>query len=73
MADAVRVRCAHSIIEMQVILVELLEHFEFAIPEDKPEIVRFPASQTKNFHGPCEGCSLGHLNHDNELDVVGEL
>ena len=28
---------------MQVILVELLEHFEFAIPEDKPEIVRFPA------------------------------
>ena len=43
MADAVRVRCAYSIIEMQVILVELLEHFEFAIPEDKPEIVRFPA------------------------------
>ncbi|KAM5532813.1 hypothetical protein V8D89_013532 [Ganoderma adspersum] len=32
-----------SIIEMQAILVELIEHFEFAIPEDKPEIVRFPA------------------------------
>ena len=31
------------IIEMQAILVELIEHFEFAIPEDKPEIVRFPA------------------------------
>ena len=28
---------------MQAILVELIEHFEFAIPDDKPEIVRFPA------------------------------
>ncbi|KAI0658317.1 PAH-inducible cytochrome P450 monooxygenase PC-PAH 1 [Cubamyces menziesii] len=32
-----------SIIEMQAILVELIEQFEFAIPEDKPEILRFPA------------------------------
>ncbi|KAM5531332.1 hypothetical protein V8D89_014461 [Ganoderma adspersum] len=32
-----------SIIEMQAILVELIEHFEFTIPEDKPEIIRFPA------------------------------
>ncbi|KAI0714601.1 cytochrome P450 [Earliella scabrosa] len=32
-----------SIIEMQAILVELIEHFEFAIPEDNPQIVRFPA------------------------------
>ncbi|KAJ8474242.1 hypothetical protein ONZ51_g7351 [Trametes cubensis] len=32
-----------SIIEMQAILVELIEQFEFAIPEDKPEIIRFPA------------------------------
>ena len=28
---------------MQAILVELIEHFEFLVPEDKPEIVRFPA------------------------------
>ena len=28
---------------MQAILVELIEQFEFAIPEDKPEILRFPA------------------------------
>lgn len=28
---------------MQAILVELIENFEFAIPEDKPEIMRFPA------------------------------
>lgn len=28
---------------MQAILVELIEHFEFTIPEDKPEIIRFPA------------------------------
>ncbi|KAH9935136.1 PAH-inducible cytochrome P450 monooxygenase PC-PAH 1 [Epithele typhae] len=32
-----------SIIEMQAILVELIEHFEFAIPDDKPEILRYPA------------------------------
>ncbi|KAI0652675.1 PAH-inducible cytochrome P450 monooxygenase PC-PAH 1 [Trametes meyenii] len=32
-----------SIIEMQAILVELIEQFEFTIPEDKPEILRFPA------------------------------
>ncbi|KAH9885379.1 PAH-inducible cytochrome P450 monooxygenase PC-PAH 1 [Cubamyces lactineus] len=32
-----------SIIEMQAILVELIEQFEFTIPEDKPEIIRFPA------------------------------
>ncbi|OSD02196.1 PAH-inducible cytochrome P450 monooxygenase PC-PAH 1 [Trametes coccinea BRFM310] len=32
-----------SIIEMQVILVELIEQFEFTIPEDKPEIIRFAA------------------------------
>ncbi|PIL24888.1 cytochrome P450 [Ganoderma sinense ZZ0214-1] len=32
-----------AMIEMQAILVEMIEHFEFAIPEDKPEIVRFPA------------------------------
>ncbi|TBU50069.1 cytochrome P450 [Dichomitus squalens] len=32
-----------SVIEMQSILVELIEHFEFAIPEDKPEIIRFAA------------------------------
>ena len=28
---------------MQAILVELIEHFEFSIPEDKPRILRFPA------------------------------
>ena len=28
---------------MQAILVELIEHFEFAVPDDKPEIIRFPA------------------------------
>ena len=33
----------NRIIEMQAILVELIEHFEFSIPDDKPEIVRFPA------------------------------
>lgn len=33
----------HRIIEMQAILVELIEKFEFTIPEDKPEIIRFPA------------------------------
>ena len=33
----------HRIIEMQAILVELIEQFEFTIPEDKPEIIRFPA------------------------------
>ena len=27
---------------MQAILVELIEHFEFSIPDDKPEIIRFP-------------------------------
>ena len=32
-----------SIIEMQAILVELIEHFEFNIPDDKPEIIRFAA------------------------------
>ncbi|KAI9066918.1 cytochrome P450 [Trametes sanguinea] len=32
-----------SIIEMQAILVELIEQFEFTIPENKPEIVRFAA------------------------------
>ncbi|CDO77274.1 hypothetical protein BN946_scf184753.g24 [Trametes cinnabarina] len=32
-----------SIIEMQAILVELIEQFEFAVPEDKPEIIRFAA------------------------------
>ncbi|EMD37290.1 hypothetical protein CERSUDRAFT_113940 [Gelatoporia subvermispora B] len=32
-----------SILEMQAILVELLENFKFAIPEDKPEIQRVPA------------------------------
>ncbi|OSD01175.1 PAH-inducible cytochrome P450 monooxygenase PC-PAH 1 [Trametes coccinea BRFM310] len=32
-----------SMIEMQVILVELLEQFDFTIPEDKPEIWRFAA------------------------------
>ncbi|RPD64802.1 cytochrome P450 [Lentinus tigrinus ALCF2SS1-6] len=35
-----------SIIEMQAILVELIEKFEFTIPEDKPEIIRFPAGLT---------------------------
>ncbi|TFK92813.1 PAH-inducible cytochrome P450 monooxygenase PC-PAH 1 [Polyporus arcularius HHB13444] len=30
-----------SIIEMQALLVELIEKFEFSIPEDKPEIIRF--------------------------------
>lgn len=28
---------------MQAILVSLLENFEIAIPDDKPEILRFPA------------------------------
>ena len=28
---------------MQAVLAETLENFEFAIPDDKPEIVRFPA------------------------------
>ena len=28
---------------MQAILVELIEHFEFNIPDDKPEIIRFAA------------------------------
>ena len=28
---------------MQSILVDLIENFEFAIPDDKPEILRFPA------------------------------
>ena len=28
---------------MQAILVELIEHFEFNIPEDKPEIIPYPA------------------------------
>ncbi|KAI8980581.1 cytochrome P450 [Trametes punicea] len=32
-----------AMIEMQAILVELIEHFDFALPEDKPRIVRFPA------------------------------
>ncbi|OCH85106.1 PAH-inducible cytochrome P450 monooxygenase PC-PAH 1 [Obba rivulosa] len=32
-----------SILEMQVILAELLENFEFSIPDDKPEIQRLPA------------------------------
>ncbi|KAI0354772.1 PAH-inducible cytochrome P450 monooxygenase PC-PAH 1 [Trametes cingulata] len=32
-----------SVIEMQAILVELIEQFEFTIPEDKPEIIRFAA------------------------------
>ncbi|KAI0829070.1 PAH-inducible cytochrome P450 monooxygenase PC-PAH 1 [Trametes gibbosa] len=32
-----------SIIEMQAILVELIEQFEFTIPEDKPTIISFPA------------------------------
>ncbi|EMD35307.1 hypothetical protein CERSUDRAFT_116112 [Gelatoporia subvermispora B] len=32
-----------SILEMQAILVELLENFEFAVPDDKPEIQRVPA------------------------------
>ncbi|KAH9854395.1 PAH-inducible cytochrome P450 monooxygenase PC-PAH 1 [Lenzites betulinus] len=32
-----------SIIEMQAILVELIEQFEFTIPESKPTIISFPA------------------------------
>ena len=28
---------------MQAILVELIGHFEFSVPDDKPEIVRFPS------------------------------
>ena len=28
---------------MQAILVELIENFEFSVPEDKPHIIRFPA------------------------------
>ncbi|OCH89199.1 PAH-inducible cytochrome P450 monooxygenase PC-PAH 1 [Obba rivulosa] len=32
-----------AILEMQAILVELLENFEFSIPDDKPEIQRVPA------------------------------
>ncbi|KAI8989230.1 PAH-inducible cytochrome P450 monooxygenase PC-PAH 1 [Trametes punicea] len=32
-----------GIIEMQAILVELIEQFEFTIPEDQPEIIRFAA------------------------------
>ncbi|KAJ3011042.1 hypothetical protein NUW54_g2300 [Trametes sanguinea] len=38
-----------SMIEMQVILVELLEQFEFAVPEDKPEIYRFAAGLVAPF------------------------
>ncbi|KAI0706269.1 cytochrome P450 [Cerioporus squamosus] len=32
-----------ALIEIQAILVELVERFAFAIPEDKPEIVQLPA------------------------------
>ncbi|OJT07986.1 Cytochrome P450 4F5 [Trametes pubescens] len=35
-----------SIIEMQAILVELIEQFEFTIPDDKPTIISFPAGLT---------------------------
>ena len=31
------------LIEMQALTAELLENFEFAIPDDKPEIQRVPA------------------------------
>ena len=36
------------IIEMQAILVELIEKFEFTIPEDKPEII-VPPLQHERF------------------------
>ncbi|KAI0641434.1 PAH-inducible cytochrome P450 monooxygenase PC-PAH 1 [Trametes meyenii] len=32
-----------AIIEMQTILADLIERFEFSIPEDKPDIISFPA------------------------------
>lgn len=32
-----------SLLEVQTILVELLENFEFSIPDDKPEIMHVPA------------------------------
>lgn len=31
---------------MQVILVELIEQFEFKIPDDNPTIISFPAGLT---------------------------
>lgn len=30
-------------IEMQAIVADLIEHFRFSIPDDKPEIVRAPS------------------------------
>ena len=32
----------HRVIELQAIVVELLENFEFAIPDEKPDIQRVP-------------------------------
>jgi len=32
-----------TILELQAIIVELIENFEFAIPADKPDIQRVPA------------------------------
>ena len=32
-----------SVIEMQAIAADLVENFQFGIPEDKPEIIRVPA------------------------------
>ena len=33
-----------SVIEMQAIVADLIENFQFSIPEDKPGIVRVPAT-----------------------------
>ena len=30
-------------IQMQAIVVELIEHFTFAVPEDKPQVLHLPS------------------------------
>ncbi|KAH9942950.1 PAH-inducible cytochrome P450 monooxygenase PC-PAH 1 [Amylocystis lapponica] len=37
------IRACIGVLEMQALLVELLENFEFGIPSDKPDIIRLPS------------------------------
>ena len=45
-ADHCRCRWRFTVLEIQAVLVELIENFKFALPDEKPEIQRVPAGIT---------------------------